>query len=77
VKRIPQRSSLTQKGLGMKQMFVIGIALLFFSLNLRLTGANDDSSWSSSVDGLQARLSFERGKTLNGTPLFVNVGFFV
>jgi hypothetical protein len=53
----------------MKRMFVIGIALLFFSLNLRLTGANDDSSWSSSVDGLQARLSFERGKTLNGTPL--------
>ena len=53
----------------MKRIFVIGIALLFFSLIPRLTGANDVSSWSSPVNGLQARLSLERGKTLNGTPL--------
>jgi hypothetical protein len=53
----------------MKRIFVIGIALFFFSLNPPLTGANDDNSWSSLVNGLQARLSFERGKSLNGTPL--------
>ena len=53
----------------MKRFFVIGIAFFFFSINPRLTGANDDNSWSSPVNGLQARLSFERGKSLNGTPL--------
>lgn len=33
------------------------------------TAANDDPTWSSPVDGLQAHLSFAKKEKLNGTPL--------
>src|SRR6267378_5445928 len=45
------------------------LALLLFLATPRVTGANDDTGWSSPVNGLQARLSLARGQALNGTPL--------
>ena len=53
----------------MKQTFTVVFALLLFSATPLVTGANDDNGWSLPVDGLQARLSLARGRTLNGTPL--------
>ena len=52
----------------MKRMFVIALGLFCF-VALPPTGANDDINWSSPVNGLQARLSFARAQSLNGTPL--------
>ena len=54
-----------QKGLPMKRMF----ALMCFCVVPQLTGANDRMGWSLPVNGLEARLSFEKGEKLNGTPL--------
>jgi hypothetical protein len=52
----------------MKRMFVIALALFCF-VTLQPMGANDDINWSSPVNGLQARLSFSRQQSFNGTPL--------
>jgi hypothetical protein len=53
----------------MKQTLTVVFALLLFSAAPLVTGANDDTGWSSPVNGLQARLSLARGQTLNGTHL--------
>ncbi len=58
----------SQKGFGMKRMFVFALALFYF-VTLRPTGDNDDIGWSSPVNGLQTRLSFSRQQSFNGTPL--------
>ena len=53
----------------MKRTLATVLALLLSSATPRATDANDDTGWSSPVNGLQARLSVARGQTLNGTPL--------
>ena len=53
----------------MKQTLTVVFALLLFSVAPLVIGANDDTGWSSPVNGLQARLSLARGRTLNGTAL--------
>lgn len=42
---------------------------MFFCAVPQLTGANDGTGWSVSVNGLEARLSFGKSEKLNGTPL--------
>src|SRR5712664_3147262 len=53
----------------MKLMLATVLALLLLSAFPRATIGNDDTGWSSPVNGLQARLSLARGQALNGTPL--------
>ena len=53
----------------MKRMFAILLALMLFSVVPQFTGANDDTGWSLPVNGLEARLSFGKKETINGTPL--------
>ena len=53
----------------MKQMFATVLAFLLLSATPLATAGNDDTGWSSPVNGLQARLNLARGQTLNGTPL--------
>jgi hypothetical protein len=48
---------------------MLAVVLLLFSAIPRATTGNDDTGWSSPVNGLQARLSLARGHALNGTPL--------
>ena len=55
----------------MKLMLATTVALLLFSSMPQITATNDDSGWSSPVNGLQARLSLARGQVFNGTPLMV------
>jgi hypothetical protein len=57
------------EGWAMQQTLTVVFALLLFSAAPLVTGANDDTGWSSPVNGLQARLSLVRGQALNGTPL--------
>ena len=52
----------------MKLTLATALALLLFSGRLQVTAANDDTGWSSPVNGLQARLSLP-GQAFNGTPL--------
>ncbi len=53
----------------MKQMLATVLAFLLLSATPRATAGNDDTGWSSPVNGLQARLGLARGQVLNGTPL--------
>jgi len=53
----------------MKLMLATVLALLLLSPFPRPTARNDDTGWSSPINGLQARLSLGRGQALNGTPL--------
>src|SRR5260370_30362853 len=53
----------------MKLVLVTVLASLFFSAFPQATTGNDDTGWSSPVNGLQAPLSVARGQALNGTPL--------
>ena len=53
----------------MKLVLVTVLASLFVSAFPQATTGNDDTGWSSPVNGLQARLSVARGQALNGTPL--------
>jgi hypothetical protein len=53
----------------MKLMLATALALLLLSASPRATTGSDDTGWSSTVNGLQARLSLARGQALNGTPL--------
>jgi len=53
----------------MKLVLVTVLASLFLSAFPQATTGNDDTGWSSPVNGLQARLSVARGQALNGTPL--------
>jgi hypothetical protein len=53
----------------MKRTLTTVLALLLSSATPRATDANDDIGWSSPVNGLQARLNFDREQPLNGTPL--------
>ena len=53
----------------MKLVLVTVLASLFLSAFPQATTGNDDTGWSSPVNGLQARLSVGRGQALNGTPL--------
>jgi hypothetical protein len=53
----------------MKLVLVTVLASFFLSAFPQATTGNDDTGWSSPVNGLQARLSVARGQALNGTPL--------
>jgi hypothetical protein len=53
----------------MKLMLATVLALLLLSAFPRPTAGNDDTGWSSPINGLRARLSLGRGQALNGTPL--------
>ena len=53
----------------MKRMFAILLALMLLSAVPQFTGDNDDTGWSLPVNGLEARLSFGKKETINGTPL--------
>jgi hypothetical protein len=53
----------------MKSMLATVLALSLFSATLPLTAGTDDTGWSSTVNGLQARLSVVREQALNGIPL--------
>ena len=49
-------------------LLTVVVSILLFALPPRTTG-NDGTGWSSTVNGLQARLTLIRGHALNGTPL--------
>lgn len=53
----------------MKLALATALALLLLSGTPQVTVGNDDTGWSSRVNGLQARLSLARRQALNGTPL--------
>jgi hypothetical protein len=53
----------------MKRTLTTVLALSLFFATPRITNGNDDTGWSSPVNGLQARLCLARGQALNGTPL--------
>jgi hypothetical protein len=53
----------------MKRILTTVLALLFVLVTQPFARASDDDSWSKPVNGLQARLSFVRTQSLNGTPL--------
>jgi hypothetical protein len=53
----------------MKRILTTVLALLFVLVTQPFARASDDGSWSKPVNGLQARLSFARTQSLNGTPL--------
>jgi len=58
-----------ESGRAMKQMFATVLAFILLSATPLATAGNDDTGWSSPVNGLQARLSLARGQVLNGTLL--------
>jgi hypothetical protein len=58
-----------ESGRAMKQIFATVLAFLLLSATPLATAGNDDTGWSSPVNGLQARLGLARGQVLNGTPL--------
>jgi len=53
----------------MKLTLATALALLLFCGKPQVTARNDDTGWSSPVNGLQARLSVAREQAFNGTPL--------
>lgn len=53
----------------MKPMLATLLALLLWSAFPQPTTGNDDTGWSSPVNGLEARLSLARGQAVNGTRL--------
>src|SRR5260370_2481225 len=53
----------------MKLVLVTVLASLFFSVFPQATTGNDDTGWSSPVNGLPPRLSVARGQARKRTPL--------
>ena len=50
-------------------LLIVIAPLIAFSVVPQLTAAGDETGWSLPMNGLQARLSFAKKESLNGTPL--------